>query len=404
MAQSNTATDEQATAVQEEQIDGQVYPENEDLDDVMARLRNASEPGVKGPIHPGDVHPDADENDENDWTSELSDALQAKDDDDGDKEGKAEGEEESREEEKPKDEAAENEGDDLIKRFSTKAFDERTQRIMDFMARNRDDAPKLEDASAYVDARYPHLAPKTPTQERTAEKSVTEATQQQTEQAQAEAPVSIEAITAEIDSISEKMEKASEDFDMKAYHKLNRELLSKQNELHQAQLDEVRGEAAAEAMRRDARAQVQTAERESETRAVGMFPDVAQEGSELYTAVQLDIQRLERTNPQFFDDPEWPETLAAKNAAKLGISPVTTQTQTVQKTGDEAQAEAATKKAPPATARRPAPPSAGRSVSSSVSAKADASERESLAKRLRETEDPEDLIDFLKQAGTRSVA
>lgn len=58
---------------------------------------------------------------------------------------------------------------------------------------------------------------------------------------------------------------------------------------------------------------------ESEARAIAAYPDANKEGTPLFKAIEADVERLKAVNPGFFNDPEWPETLAAKQAAKLNI-------------------------------------------------------------------------------------
>jgi hypothetical protein len=60
---------------------------------------------------------------------------------------------------------------------------------------------------------------------------------------------------------------------------------------------------------------------ENEQKAIALYPDAGVENSKLWKAISDEIDRLDKTNPTFFDDPTYPVMLAAKVASTLGIAP-----------------------------------------------------------------------------------
>lgn len=64
----------------------------------------------------------------------------------------------------------------------------------------------------------------------------------------------------------------------------------------------------------------------SEQRAIALYPDCGKEGTELFKAIESQMDRLEKENPKFFDDPDWPLMLAAKCAEKIGCKTGNSQT------------------------------------------------------------------------------
>lgn len=100
--------------------------------------------------------------------------------------------------------------------------------------------------------------------------------------------------------------------------------------------------------------QHETAQADSMQKAAAMFPDAVKEGSELHDGLVVEIARLERANPAFFRDPEWPEALTAKLAARLGLSPTA-----AKKVATEKPAAKQAAPPPPKQAARPAPAPGG---------------------------------------------
>lgn len=99
--------------------------------------------------------------------------------------------------------------------------------------------------------------------------------------------------------------------------------------------------------------QHETAQADSMQKAATMFPDAVRDGSELHDGLAVEIARLERANPAFFRDPEWPEALTAKLAARLGLSPTAAKKVATEKPAAKAAAP------PPKQAARPAPAPGG---------------------------------------------
>lgn len=176
-----------------------------------------------------------------------------------------------------------------------------------------------------------------------AEATVEEKEQQQQQQTQANA---LTAAQAEITRIEGEMDAASKALDMEKYHALNKELRTAERKLGQlqSQVESVRGqEMSAYA----------TAELESKKQSIQLFPDTGKEGTALFDAIRKDVTRLEKTNPSFFKDPEWPLTLAAKHAAVLGIAPVSAKTSSESTTQDKKTAQAAIQKKTATDAPKP---------------------------------------------------
>lgn len=51
--------------------------------------------------------------------------------------------------------------------------------------------------------------------------------------------------------------------------------------------------------------------------ALKLYPEAAEEGSELYVAVQNRIKELKQANPDYFNNPDWPIPLIAEEAGKI---------------------------------------------------------------------------------------
>jgi hypothetical protein len=106
----------------------------------------------------------------------------------------------------------------------------------------------------------------------------------------------------------------------------------------------------------------QSEQLESMHRAGALFPDVTTDGTELHTAITLEIAKIERSNPMFFRDPEWPESLTAKLAARLGVMPVVSKpSETIKPAPGKSATEPNTvvRPTPPKQAARPAPAPGG---------------------------------------------
>ena len=73
-----------------------------------------------------------------------------------------------------------------------------------------------------------------------------------------------------------------------------------------------------EAVALDPRPEVQ----KSTERAVALYPDSGVAGTALSRAIEDERVRLQKVNPAFFNDADWPLMLTSKLAANLGIQPV----------------------------------------------------------------------------------
>lgn len=96
-------------------------------------------------------------------------------------------------------------------------------------------------------------------------------------------------------------------------------VITEQIEEETLTLAEMRAEARLVARSNESRYENQV--QESGVRAATSYPDAGKPGSSLHAAITKDVDRLNKVNPSFFKDPEWPELLAAKHAMKLGIAP-----------------------------------------------------------------------------------
>lgn len=150
------------------------------------------------------------------------------------------------------------------------------------------------------------------------------------------------AIQAEIDSLKAERRTATKEFDQEK----NLEITEKLETAYE-QLTEARAREAAVGQR------YQSAVEASVASAATDYPDALKPGTALHDAIKADKARLERANPAFFDDPEWPETLVLKHAAKLGIAKATASKEVAPQPTPEAPKPKA--KPQPAKAARPVP-------------------------------------------------
>lgn len=60
----------------------------------------------------------------------------------------------------------------------------------------------------------------------------------------------------------------------------------------------------------------------SELKAIDLYPSSGTEGSPLHKAITAELAKLDQINSPIMQDPDYPVMLAAKCAAKLGISPL----------------------------------------------------------------------------------
>lgn len=125
-------------------------------------------------------------------------------------------------------------------------------------------------------------------------------------------------IEAKIAELKTKREQAADSLNMKEFTRLTEEIDAAKDELRGIGLQRQREQEQAQS---SAQTERQRAETVSMARAVELFEDAGKPDTELYRAIELDMRRYEQSNPHIFDDADWPETLAAKHAARLGIAP-----------------------------------------------------------------------------------
>lgn len=129
------------------------------------------------------------------------------------------------------------------------------------------------------------------------------------------APSTTTDLDAQIADLETKMEAAGAAYDTVELSKLtrahNRALAEKTKlELQQERAQETR---AAESL-----TAYQSAEEQARQDATAMFPDAGVEGTALYEAIE---DLIDSTPAEAFNDPDWPVTLAAKAARKIGYKP-----------------------------------------------------------------------------------
>lgn len=154
------------------------------------------------------------------------------------------------------------------------------------------------------------------------------------------------------------------------------------------------------ALQRDA--QVQQTQRETQgtlaqkvdasaQRAVVPYPDAGKEGTALFDAVEAESERLRAVNSPLLLDEDWPETVVAKIATRLGIAPVA-------KVAPKAapSAPVAGKIAPKVAPKRPATPVPSPGSISAPVAKVDP--RKELEQQIATERDPVVLKLLMRKA------
>lgn len=133
---------------------------------------------------------------------------------------------------------------------------------------------------------------------------------------------------------------------------------------------------------------------ESTARAIELFPDAENEGTELFEAIQDAVEDARETNPAFFLNPRWPITLAAEKAAELGIPSSKHKGGATSQQGEQPQR-------PPTKQARQIVPASGTS-GGSVSKPTDVSDP--TADLEAAGNDPEKLMAYLKKYGRRDIS
>jgi hypothetical protein len=174
--------------------------------------------------------------------------------------------------------------------------------------------------------------------------------------------LTVEEITSQIATLRAQRKEAAKNLDGEKSNELTEQIEDLLEQKNAAlQRDAERGRA-----QQSAAQQHEAAQMASMGRAGKMYPDAVKDGSELHAALTVEIGRIERSNPAFFRDPEWPEMLSAKLAGKLGIAPLLEKPAVAapapaKTAAPAAQAAPATQAKPvaPKQAARPAPAPGG---------------------------------------------
>lgn len=136
----------------------------------------------------------------------------------------------------------------------------------------------------------------------------------------AESPIALqEALIADLEK---QIDQAGKDFKAEDIARLSAQLGRENRKLAKLEFEADRSERE---QTTSAQTAYDAAVSSSKGRAYELFPDAEKPGTPLAQACEADIKRLWDVNPSFFNDPEWPETLAAKHAARLKIAPAGTE-------------------------------------------------------------------------------
>ncbi len=206
-----------------------------------------------------------------------------------------------------------------------------------------------------------------------------------------EKPDPIAAKQTELESLRAELDKAEDAYDIK------------QSRVLRDKIDDLKWEIRE--LKESAKATVRTKEQteaqkivdavaQSTARAIELFPDAENEGTELFEAIQDAVEDLRETNPDFFLNPRWPITLAAEKAAELGIP------SSKHKGGATSQQGEPPPNPPKKQARQivPASGTSGGSVSKQTDVSDPTAELEAAGN------DPEKLTAYLKKFGRREVS
>lgn len=198
-----------------------------------------------------------------------------------------------------------------------------------------------------------------------------------------------ETIITEIDALKAQRREAGLAFDTKALVEIDDKLDAAKERLTEARARKTAKETAVQT-------QYESGLQESMGRAEEAYPDAFKPGTDLHDAINADKQRLEKQNPAFFDDPEWPETLVYKHAGKLGKVKATAQTTTAPAAKPAAKAVV---KQPLKPARPvPGPAPGGRSATESKTSETVIRERLKAAEAKGDTVEVDRIIKELETA------
>jgi hypothetical protein len=181
-----------------------------------------------------------------------------------------------------------------------------------------------------------------------------------TETPAAEAPEAVKPPTAaEIDAqIAElrvRRQEAREGFDDKGADEINDQI----NDLTRTRQDALLRDVQSQQAQRETQSTVQQQVGESMGRAIDSYPDAAKAGSPLETALRAETERLTKAGSPLLQDADWPETLAAKVATRLGIAAQVAAKSTVAPVVKSAAPKPAAPTAPSPTKRATPLPSPG---------------------------------------------
>ena len=205
-----------------------------------------------------------------------------------------------------------------------------------------------------------------------------------------EKPDPIAAKQTELESLRAELDKAEDAYDIKQ----SRVLRDKIDDL-KWEIRELKDTAKKTVLTKEqAEAQkIVDAVAQSTARAIELFPDAENEGTELFEAIQDAVEDLRETNPDFFLNPRWPITHAAEMAAELGIPSSKHKGGVTSQQGDQPLN-------PPKKQARQIVPASGTS-GGSVSKTTDVSDP--TAELEDAGHDPEKLLAYLKKFGRREI-
>lgn len=135
------------------------------------------------------------------------------------------------------------------------------------------------------------------------------------------APAKKEPTPAEIDAqikdLREKRKEARESINDDLADKLNDEI----NDLVIERQNALQRDVQAQQVQRETQGTLAQKVDASAQRAVVPYPDAGKEGTALFDAVEAESERLRTINSPLLLDEDWPETVVAKIATRLGIAP-----------------------------------------------------------------------------------
>lgn len=195
-------------------------------------------------------------------------------------------------------------------------------------------------------------------------------------------------IDAQIADLKARRKEAKANFNDDAKDDLTEQI----EELLQSRQDALHRDAQAQQAQRETQSTMAEKVNASMAEAIRAYPDSGTEGTPLNVAAQAETDRLHAIQSPLLQDEDWPETVLAKVAARMGIAPVA-KTAPVAKPATAPVVKAPAPKVAPLKRATPVP--APGSVSAPV-AKVDP--RKELERQIDATRDPAELQKLMRQA------